>query len=477
MNADRKHKQSSHSRMKRIKIHQPDASKADRFNPSNSIYVRAVDGVWTRLRRKMGWVAISFFLLLPWLNWNGRQAIWFHLSEQKFHIFGLIIWPQDLTLLAAVFMIAAFGLFFITTYLGRVWCGYTCPQTVWTFIFIWFEEKLEGSRNKRIKLDLMPWNINKIWRKTAKHMAWLLISLVTALTFVSYFVPATELYIKFFSLSASGGVYFWVMFFTLATYANAGWMREIMCIHMCPYARFQSSMFDPNTYIVGYDTKRGELRGPRSRKDDPQKLGLGDCIDCELCVQVCPTGIDIRNGLQYECINCGACIDACDQTMARMGYKKGLISYTTENRLAGKVSKILRPKLIGYGAVLTLMLLLLFYAMATVDPLRIDIIRDRNQLYRENMAGLIENTYTIKLLNKTEQAHNYQLSVAGLKNYQWLGKQDVRVKGGEVLILPVSIAVDPVDLTRSVTDIDIVVKSQGDTSSVAAEQETRFFSP
>ncbi|MBV7317503.1 cytochrome c oxidase accessory protein CcoG [Shewanella sp. NIFS-20-20] len=464
------------SKAERIKIHQPDANKADRLNPNNRIYVRAVHGVWTQLRRRMGWIAMAFFLLLPWLPWGDRQAVWFNLAEQKFHIFGLTIWPQDLTLLAAVFMIAAFGLFFITTYLGRVWCGYTCPQTVWTFIFIWFEEKIEGARNKRIKLDQMPWSFNKIWRKTAKHSVWLLISWVTAMTFVSYFVPTTELYQDFFSLNAGGGIYFWVMFFTLATYGNAGWMREIMCLHMCPYARFQSAMFDKNTYIVGYDAARGETRGPRSRKADPKALGLGDCIDCDLCVQVCPTGIDIRNGLQYECINCGACIDACDQTMDRMGYQQGLISYTTENKLEGKQEKVLRPKLLGYGAILIIMILLLSYATASIAPMRVDIIRDRNTLYRINVDGLIENTYTLKILNKTEQAHVHYFEVSGLTNYQWIGPQQVSSKGGEILVLPVSIEVDPVDLNRSITKMTIKVLTEIDGEQVVVEQETRFFS-
>lgn len=461
----------------RIKIHQPDVNKADRFNPRNSIYVRSVDGIWTQLRRKMGWFAISFFILLPWIPWGNRQAIWFNLGEQKFHILGLIIWPQDLTLLAAVLMIAAFGLFFITTYLGRVWCGYTCPQTVWTFIFIWFEEKLEGARNKRIKLDQMPWDMNKICRKTAKHGIWILISLLTAMTFVSYFVPATSLYIDFFTLNASGGVYFWVILFTLATYGNAGWMREIMCIHMCPYARFQAAMFDKNTYIVGYDANRGETRGPRSRKADPKELGLGDCIDCDLCVQVCPTGIDIRNGLQYECINCGACIDACDQTMDKMGYAKGLISYTTENALEGKTQRVLRPKLIGYGATLLVMIGLLTYATATVSPLRIDVIRDRNQLYRENNDGLIENTFTLKILNKTEQSRDYLLSIEGLEAFKWMGPQQVTVKGGEILTLPISVAVDPVYLARPMMDVALTVTSIGDDKAITVSQESRFFSP
>ena len=466
-----------YSKTDRIKIHQPDASKADRFSPGNRIYVRAIDGLWTSVRRRMGWITMLFFLLLPWIPWGNRQAVWFNLGEQKFHVFGLTIWPQDLTLLAAIFVIAAFALFFVTTYLGRVWCGYTCPQTVWTFMFIWFEEKLEGARNKRIKLDQMPWSFNKIWRKTAKHIAWILLSLMTAMTFVSYFVPSREVYIDVFTLNASGGIYFWVVFFTLATYGNAGWMREIMCIHMCPYARFQAAMFDKNTYIVGYDTKRGETRGPRSRKDDPKELGLGDCIDCDLCVQVCPTGIDIRNGLQYECINCGACIDACDNTMERMGYAKGLISYTTENKLEGIKEKVLRPKLIGYGVVLAVMILVFLYASATIAPVRMDIIRDRNQLYRENNQGLIENTFTLKILNKTEAPHEYTMSVEGLNNYKWYGPTSVTIAAGEVLTLPISIGIDPVELSRSVTNIAIQVKTHVDGQEVVVEQESRFFSP
>ncbi|GIU20529.1 cytochrome c oxidase accessory protein CcoG [Shewanella sp. MBTL60-007] len=461
------------SKTERIKIHQPDATKADRFNPRNRIYVRAVEGLWTTLRRRIGWIAMLFFLLLPWIPWGDRQAVWFNLAEQKFHVFGLTIWPQDFTLLAALLMIAAFGLFFITTYLGRVWCGYTCPQTVWTFIFIWFEEKLEGSRNKRIKLDQMPWSFDKLWRKTAKHASWLFISLLTAMTFVSYFVPTSEVYIEVFSLNASGAIYFWVIFFTFATYGNAGWMREIMCLHMCPYARFQSAMFDKNTYIVGYDVQRGEVRGPRSRKADPKAMGLGDCIDCDLCVQVCPTGIDIRNGLQYECINCGGCIDACDTTMERMGYEKGLISYTTENKLEGIKEKVLRPKLVGYGVVLSVMILIFIYATATIAPIRIDIIRDRNQLFRETDAGLIENTFTLKILNKTESAHIYNMSVEGLANYEWIGPQQVTIEGGEVLTLPISVAVDPVDLSRTMTHINFKVVT--DDGGIEAKQESRFF--
>ena len=269
-------------------------------------------------------------------------------------------------------------------------------------------------------------------------------------------------------------MYFWVIFFALATYGNAGWMREIMCIHICPYARFQAVMFDKNTYIVGYDSQRGEKRGPRARKSDPKEQGLGDCIDCDLCVQVCPTGIDIRNGLQYECINCGACIDACDNTMSHMGYAKGLISYTTENKLDNIKEKVLRPKLVGYGVMLSVMTLLFIYACMTISPMRLDVIRDRNQLYRENTEGLIENTFTLKVFNKTESTQEYNMNVEGLSDYQWIGPKHVTLMSGEVLSVPISIVVDPVELNKSITDITFKV-SRVD-NEAEATQGSRFFS-
>ncbi len=340
----------------------------DRFNPSNRIYVRESKGTFQKLRRYGGWFLLLLFALVPWIPYGERQAVLLDIGNQQFNFFGTTLYPQDLTLLALLFMVAAFGLFFITTFLGRVWCGYLCPQTVWTFMYIWFEEKLEGSANKRRKQDSGKLSPNLIVRKGLKHVAWLAIALATGFTFTGYFVPIGALVSDFFTLNASFWPVFWVLFFAGCTYANAGWMRSIMCIHMCPYARFQSAMFDKDTFIVGYNSQRGETRGPRSRKADPKTLGLGDCIDCDLCVQVCPTGIDIRDGLQYECINCGACIDACDKTMDRMGYEKGLISYTTEHRLSGKHTKVMRPKLLGYGSVLLVMIALFFVQISAVDP-------------------------------------------------------------------------------------------------------------
>ncbi|MBH9741662.1 cytochrome c oxidase accessory protein CcoG [Vibrio navarrensis] len=444
----------------------------DRFNPSNRIYVRESKGTYQKLRRYGGWFLLVLFAMVPWISYGDRQAILLDFSHQQFNFFGTTLYPQDLTLLALLFMIAAFGLFFITTFLGRVWCGYLCPQTVWTFMYIWFEEKLEGSANKRRKQDAGKLTTDLVLRKTVKHIAWFAIALATGFTFVGYFVPIRDLVVDFFTLNASFGPAFWVMFFAICTYGNAGWMRSIMCIHMCPYARFQSAMFDKDTFIVGYNTKRGEQRGPRSRKADPKQLGLGDCIDCDLCVQVCPTGIDIRDGLQYECINCGACIDACDTTMERMGYEKGLISYTTEHRLSGKHTKVMRPKLIGYGLVLLVMIGLFFAQVASVDPAGLSVIRDRSQLFKVNSSGEVENTYTLKVINKTQQTQEYQLDVKGLSDVSWYGKQTIHVSPGEVLNLPLSLGVNPDKLSSSITTIQFILTDKSNDFSI--EVESRF---
>ncbi|MBD1559180.1 cytochrome c oxidase accessory protein CcoG [Vibrio sp. S9_S30] len=445
--------------------------KGDRFNPSNQIYVRESKGTYQKLRRYGGWLLLLVFGLTPWIPYGDRQAILLDLGNQQFNFFGTTLFPQDLTLLALLFMIAAFGLFFLTTFLGRVWCGYLCPQTVWTFMYIWFEEKLEGAANKRRKQDSGKMNSNLLLRKTLKHIAWWFIALVTGFTFVGYFVPIKDLVIDFFTLNASFWPVFWVVFFAACTYGNAGWMRSIMCIHMCPYSRFQSAMFDKDTYIVGYDTKRGETRGGRPRKADPKQLGLGDCIDCDLCVQVCPAGIDIRDGLQYECINCGACIDACDNTMDRMGYEKGLISYTTEHRLSGEHTNIMRPKLLGYGVVMLLMMGLFLFQVVNVEPMGLSVIRDRNQLFRMNNEGLVENTYTLKIINKTQERQEYNLEVNGISNVTWYGSQTVHVSPGEVLNLPLSLGVDPEKLPSPISKIQFILT---DSDQFTVEVESRF---
>ncbi len=458
-----------------VKVHKPASQQYDRFNPRNRIYVRAVTGLHQMLRQRLGFIAMLSFMLLPWLNFNEQQAILFDIFNQQFTIFGLTLWPQDLTILAWLFIIGAFALFLVTTFYGRVWCGYMCPQTVWTFIFIWFEERIEGSANQRKKLDQRKMDFDKFWRKSLKHTSWVLFSLFTSLTFAGYFTPIRDLMVDFFTFEASAYAVGSVLFFTFCTYGNAGWMREIMCLHMCPYSRFQSAMFDKDTFTVAYDAARGENRGPRGRKQDPKALGLGDCIDCSLCVQVCPTGIDIRNGLQYECINCGACIDACDGVMEKMKYDKGLISYTTERNLeSAKKTHVLRPKLIGYSVVLLVMCGILAADIMTRMPMDLDIIRDRNQLFRINNEGLVENTYTLKVLNKSQQVQRYQISVEGLDQFEVLGKTEFDVNSGESYSVPLSIVVDPYDLKRPVTEFNFVLQPVTDPSTQLA-QPSNFF--
>jgi cytochrome c oxidase accessory protein FixG len=460
--------------VKNVKIH-PAKNNHERYKPGDQIYVRKVSGLFQKLRQRMNLVYFAFFALLPWLQFNGHQAVLFDISEQRFILWNLTLWPQDLTLLAWLFILSAFMLFFVTTFLGRVWCGYMCPQTVWTFIFIWFEEKIEGTANQRKKLDQQKMNGNKLWKKTLKHTSWLLFSLFTAMTFAGYFSPMSELFVNIMTLNTSVTMAIILAFFTFATYGNAGWMREIMCLHMCPYARFQSAMFDKDTLTVSYDTNRGENRGPRGRKQDPKAMNLGDCIDCNLCVEVCPTGIDIRNGLQYECINCGACVDACDSVMTKMKYDKGLIRYTTEHELKGKKVHFVRPKLIGYAIVLMIMSSMLILEIVNRVPLSLDIIRDRTELAKEKFNGDIENVYTLKILNMSQTDNTYKLSVKGLENPQWHGEQEIFVKAAAVFTLPISISVDPYELKSYMNDIYFSVEQISPKDDVRIEHESRFF--
>ena len=471
---DKKQNQTIRIPIKNIKIHQPNKG-VEQYKPRDQIYVRKVTGFFQQLRQKMNFVFLTVFALIPWLQYNNHQAVLFDVTEQRFYLWGLTLWPQDLTLLAWLFILSAFVLFFVTTFLGRVWCGYICPQTVWTFIFIWFEEKIEGTANQRKSLDSQKLDFNKFWRKSLKHFCWMFFSVLTGLTFVGYFVPMQEIFIGFFTFNVSLAVAGTVWFFALCTYGNAGWMREIMCLHMCPYARFQSAMFDKDTVTVSYDYNRGESRGARGKKQDHKAMGLGDCIDCSLCVQVCPTGIDIRNGLQYECINCGACIDACDGVMEKMNYAKGLIRYTTEHELKGKKVHLIRTKLVGYAMVLFVMISLLIMEIVNRVPVSLDIIRDRNELARENYNGEVENVYTLKILNKSQTDNTYRLSVQGLDNVTWIGEQEVSVKAADVYTLPISLAIDPYNLKNHITKITFVVTQISPEDDVMFEQQSRFF--
>ncbi len=438
------------------------------------IYVRNVQGRWSQLRQRLGGFLVVLFILLPWFSWHGRQAIWVDIPSQKIHLFSLVLWPQDLIIMALLFMLAAMGLFWLTTWLGRVWCGYACPQTIWTYLFIWCEERFEGSRNQRITLDKGPWTWNKLRRKGLKHSAWLVISFITALTFLSYFNPVALLYRHVLSGQASVTVYGFTLFFMVATYLNAGWLRETMCMHMCPYARIQAVMFDNKSYLVDYDAARGEERGPRRRQQNPASLGLGDCVDCNLCVQVCPAGIDIRQGLQYECINCGACIDACDQVMVSMGYRQGLIRYISEHQKKGRSIQIRRPKLWAYGGACIGLIVAIFALMVNLKPMAFDVLRDRNVLYRMNDQGWTENTYTLKVMNKSEETQLVQLSLRDLPEHRWQGTQQISLTAGESQLVPITIAAKVTGDSLAIKPITFIAKQQ--LNGIEIEQKSRFFS-
>ncbi len=443
----------------------------------DKIYPRMVSGKFAMFRATAACVLLGLFYFIPWLSWDGRQAVLFDLPARKFHIFGLILWPQDLIYLTALLILAALTLFFFTALIGRAWCGYSCPQTVWTESFLWIERKVEGDRQQQIKLDKMPWNTTKLFKKGLKHSLWIIFALWTGFTFVGYFTPIRELALKVFGLSTGPWETFWVLFYGFATYGNAGWLREKVCIYMCPYARFQGAMFDKNTLIISYDQARGEPRGSRKRGADLQSLDLGSCINCSMCVQVCPTGIDIRDGLQYKCISCSACVDVCDSVMEKMNYPKGLIKYTTENAMQGQPTRILRPRVIIYGLVLLTLLSVLSLSIVTRSAVKLDVLRDRNSLYRENSAGQIENIYTLKLTNKQNTDYEFLVSANGIQGLDIkMDDDDTFVAAGEIKDIVVRLIVNPENLTATSTDVEFKVIAMED-ESISTTQQARFLGP
>lgn len=452
-----------------------DSSVLNLYEKREKIYVRSIEGVYQKIRLLTGWPLLLGYFGCPWLLWDGQQSILFDLPDRKFHIFSLTFWPQDFSLLAWALVIAAFSLFFVTTLMGRVWCGYTCPQTVWTAVFMWAEQVAEGDRHQRIKLDKKPWSPEKLARRGLKHLMWMGFAFLTGLTFVSYFYGMRELLIDGVQFALPLVAVFWVCFFTLATYINAGWMREQVCMYMCPYARFQSAMFDRDTLIVSYDKARGDPRGSRKRGEDQALLNKGDCIDCSMCVQVCPTGIDIREGLQYECINCALCVDACNSVMDKMDYDQGLIRYTTLNQLDGEKWTWKRPKLIGYGIAMTVMMIAFASVLVMRTPLELDVLRERGMLYQEVPGGLIQNVYMLKLINMDKVDHVYQVSVSGLPDYQLAPSADVAVMGGEIEEVSVNLLVNPDLLTQINTSI--VFQVQTVDGRYTADSESTFIGP
>lgn len=447
---------------------------------SNKIYPRKVTGIYAFYRKLGVYLLLGMFYLTVWVTIDGDQAVLWDLPNRKFHVFGLIFWPQDLIYLAALLIVSAFLLFFITALAGRVWCGYACPQTVWTEVFLWIERFVEGDRAKQMKLDAGGLTRQKLTKKIIKHFLWITLSLWTGFTFVGYFSDIRILFSSVLEFSLGPWETFWILFYGFATYGNAGWLREQICLHMCPYARFQSVMFDNDTMVISYDKARGEPRGSRRRSENPVELNLGSCIDCSLCVQVCPTGIDIRDGLQYECIGCSACIDVCDSVMDKMNYPRGLIRYTTENALQGKPSKILRPRIIIYFVILVAILAGVAFSLINKAPASFDVSRDRGVMFREVGVADIENIYQIRVINKSNIEQTYQLSVAGIDNVKIIKDTDVwTLAPGEGENFVVLLRANKKDLIEKNTDItfNLLVQQENNDNVFSDQTKSRFLRP
>lgn len=451
------------------------------YEKHKKVYIRDVKGWWNTWRWAFVWFTQILFYGLPWLQWNERQAVLLHLVERKFYFFGLVLWPQDVFYLALLLIISAYALFLFTAVAGRLFCGYACPQTVYSEIFMWVENRIEGDRSARLKLDKSPLSARKIRIKAIKHAIWLLISLWTGFTLVAYFTPVQEL-LAALPFGLSGWELFWVFFYGGFCYMQAGFLREQVCKYMCPYARFQGVMYDPDTLVITYDPERGEPRGPRKKSVDATAAGQGDCVDCGLCVAVCPTGIDIRKGTQYECIGCGACIDACDPVMDKVGLPRGLIRYTTENALAKHFSSkdvashILRPRIIVYTVILVAITAAAAWSLATRVPLKVDVIRDRSTLARETDDGSIENIYNLKIMNTTEAPKRYVLSVEGLAGVELTGERVVEVDSAKNHEVTVVVRVPPDSATKGASTIFFDIKAEGH-EDIAVREKASFLFP
>ena len=449
------------------------------YEKHKKVYIRDVKGWWNSWRWAFVWFTQILFYGLPWLEWNGRQAVLFHLAERKFYLFGLVLWPQDVFSLALLLIISAYALFLFTAVAGRLFCGYACPQTVYSELFMWVENRLEGDRSARMKLDKGPITARKFRLKAIKHAIWISIALWSGFTLVAYFTPVSEL-LAAIPYNLSGWELFWTFFYAGFFYMQAGFLREQVCKYMCPYARFQGVMFDPDTLVITYDPERGEPRGPRKKGVDT--AALGDCVDCGLCVVVCPTGIDIRNGIQYECIGCGACIDACDPVMDKVGLPRGLIRYTTENALAKHftskdvVGHILRPRIILYTVILTAITIAAAWSLATRVPLKVDVIRDRSLLAREADDGRIENVYNLKIMNTTEEPKRYSLAVEGMDGIEIVGERIVEVASAENHEVTIVVRVPPESGKKGANTIYFDIKAQNH-DKIAVHEKASFLMP
>ncbi|MDU7587898.1 cytochrome c oxidase accessory protein CcoG [Diaphorobacter nitroreducens] len=452
----------------------------DLYEAKKKIYPRAIGGVFTRWRWALVLLTQGVFYGLPWWQWGERQMVLFDLGARRFYLFGLVLYPQDFIYLTGLLIMSALSLFLFTAVAGRLWCGFACPQTVYTELFLWLERLTEGDRSARMRLDKGPWTFEKLWRKTLKQLAWVTVALWTGFTFVGYFVPIRQLGGELLALHGTWQI-FWVGFYSFATYGFAGYMREQVCKYMCPYARFQSAMFDKDTLIVTYDTQRGEPRAARSKKVDAKAAGLGDCIDCSLCVQVCPTGIDIRKGLQYECIGCGMCVDACNTVMDKVQYPRGLIRYATQNGMQNRWSsaqmlrRVLRPRVLFYSAVLLALCTAMLASLVTRTPLKVDVVRDRAALSRVVAGGQLENIYRVQVMNATEQPQRYRITASGLQGLQVASEPEVEIGPAESRWVAVRLQVPYGAAPAGSHTVHLDVQALGDRAQVS--EKTVFLVP
>ena len=457
----------------------------DLYAKREKIFPREIKGTFQSMRAWSVYVLLGLYYGLPWLEWGERQAVLFDLPARKFHIFFLTFWPQDFIFLTLLLIMAALLLFFVTAVAGRVWCGFACPQTVWTELYVWIERWVEGSRAQQLALDKAPWTRQKLMKRVSKHVLWLLLSLFTGLTFVGYFQPIETLFGAFFSTELVGWPLFWVLFYGFATYGNAGFMREQVCKYMCPYARFQSAMFDNYTLIVAYDEARGEPRHRGKKRADAAQNASGDCIDCGICVQVCPTGIDIRDGLQYECIACAACIDGCNDVMQKVGLPGNLIQYSTQNESHAHArtpwQRVLRPRIVIYASLLMALMLGFVSSLALRAPFQVDILRDRNAFYRWSKEGDIENTYQVRIMNKSQAAQQYRVSVTGLEGItvRWVRgdcqSTSLAVPAGEIGDFSLVASLSPEQPANRSQLIELIFEDIS--SQDAVVEQTRFWTP
>jgi cytochrome c oxidase accessory protein FixG len=396
-------------------------------------------------------VLLGIYYLAPWIRWDRgphapSQAILIDMTHTRAYFFGIEIWPQEVYYITGILILAAVGLFFATSLFGRVWCGYACPQTVWTDLFVWVERIVQGDRNARKKLDESPLSLDKIYKKGLTHIIWLFIGLCTGGAWVFYFNDAPTLMDQIIHFDVPWSVGGWILGLTASTYLMAGYAREQVCTYMCPYARFQSAMFDTDTLIIAYDEKRGEPRG--HLKKDENKTGniwegRGDCIDCDSCVVVCPMGIDIRNGLQMECIACGLCVDACNNVMDKIGRPQGLIRYDTENSRAKGVKptlRLLRPRTFWYAGIISAVGMLMLYTLLVRSPLDVTVLHDRNPLLVTLSDGSIRNGYILTISNRTHDDLAYRVTISDLQNASLRIEQNGALSPDDIKVFADSIA-------------------------------------